>query len=210
MNIARTLVFLLAWPTVLIPGASGQATKTENVILVTADGLRWQEVFGGADAALMNKQAGGVADVPALKRAYWRESAEERRRTLMPFLWEVIVPRGRIYGDANTGEGARVTNGKNFSYPGYNEILSGFPDPRIDSNDKRPNPNVTVLEWLDTQPDLSGKVAAFGSWDVFPYIINRERSGLLVNAGWEPIRADDLTESEGLLNLLARETPHVW
>ena len=108
------------------------------------------------------------------------------------------------------GEGARVTNGKNFSYPGYNEILSGFADPRIDSNDKRPNPNVTVLEWLNTQPDFRGKVAAFGSWDVFPYILNRERSGLLVNAGWEPIQADDLTESEELLNLLGRETPHVW
>ena len=210
MNLPRTVVFLLAWLMVLAPGALGQATKTENVILVTADGLRWQEVFGGADAALMNKQAGGVADVPALKRAYWRETAEERRRALMPFLWEVIVPRGRIYGDANTGEGARVTNGKNFSYPGYNEILSGFADPRIDSNDKRPNPNVTVLEWLNTQPDFRGKVAAFGSWDVFPYILNRERSGLLVNAGWEPIRADDLTESEELLNLLGRETPHVW
>jgi hypothetical protein len=128
----------------------------------------------------------------------------------MPFLWEVMVPRGRIYGDANGGEGARVTNGKNFSYPGYNEILSGFADPRIDSNDKRPNPNVTVLEWLNAQPDFRGKVAAFGSWDVFVYILNRERSGLLVNAGWEPTQADDLSESEVLLNLLGRETPHVW
>ena len=44
---------------------------------------------------------------------------------------------------------ARVTNGHNFSYPGYNELLSGRADPRIDSNDKKPNPNVTVLEWLD-------------------------------------------------------------
>ncbi len=210
MNFPRTEVFLLAWMMVLAPGALAETTKTENVILVTADGLRWQEVFGGADAALMNKQDGGVADVPALKRAYWRETAEERRRAIMPFLWDVMVPRGRIYGDANGGEGARVTNGKNFSYPGYNEILSGFADPRIDSNDKRPNPNVTVLEWLNTQPGYRGEVAAFGSWDVFPYILNRERSGLLVNAAWEPIRADDLTESEALLNLLGRETPHAW
>ena len=26
------------------------ATKTQNVLLVTTDGMRWQEVFGGADA----------------------------------------------------------------------------------------------------------------------------------------------------------------
>jgi hypothetical protein len=38
-----------------------------------------------------------------------------------------------------------VTNGKKFSYPGYNEILTGSGDPRIDSNDKKPNRNVTVL-----------------------------------------------------------------
>src|SRR5918997_612317 len=112
MNLPRPVFFLLAWLMVPAPGVFGQATKTENVILVTADGLRWQEVFGGADAALMNKEAGGVADVPALKRAYWRETPEERRRALMPFLWEVMVPRGRIYGDASKGEGARVTNGK--------------------------------------------------------------------------------------------------
>src|SRR3954468_16335831 len=115
MNMLRSMVFLLAWSMVLAPGASGQAIKTENVILVTTDGLRWQEVFGGADAALMNKKDGGVADVPALKKAYWRETAEERRRAVLPFMWDVMVPRGRIYGDANGGEGARVTNGKNFS-----------------------------------------------------------------------------------------------
>ncbi|MFD1469815.1 hypothetical protein ACFQ48_16420 [Hymenobacter caeli] len=26
--------------------------RTENVVLVTLDGMRWQEVFGGADSAL--------------------------------------------------------------------------------------------------------------------------------------------------------------
>ena len=31
---------------------------------------------------------------------------------------------------------AYVTNGMFFSYPGYNETLCGFPDPRIHSNDK--------------------------------------------------------------------------
>lgn len=31
-----------------------QTGKTENVIIVTLDGMRWQEVFNGVDAALMN------------------------------------------------------------------------------------------------------------------------------------------------------------
>jgi hypothetical protein len=41
--------------------------------------------------------------------------------------------------------------------------LCGFPDPRIDSNDKVPNPNVTLFEWLHQKPAFKGKVAAFGS-----------------------------------------------
>src|SRR5262249_26310643 len=74
-------------------------------------------------------------------------------------------------------------NGLNFSYPGYSEIFCGFADQRIDSNDKNDNPNVTVLEWLNQKDTFKGRVAAFTSWDVFPYILNAKRSGLSVNAG---------------------------
>jgi hypothetical protein len=55
--------------------------------------------------------------------------------------------------------------------------LCGFADPRIASNDKIPNPNVTVLEWLHNKPEFRGKVAAFGAWDTFPAIFNAERPG---------------------------------
>jgi len=46
-------------------------------------------------------------------------------------------------------------------------------DERITSNDKIDNPNTTVLEFINQQPSYKGKVAAFASWDVFPYIIMR-------------------------------------
>jgi hypothetical protein len=36
-----------------------QKTRTQNVFLVLVDGLRWQEVFTGADSMLMNKADGG-------------------------------------------------------------------------------------------------------------------------------------------------------
>ena len=39
-----------------------------------------------------------------------------------------------------------------------------------------PNPNITVLEWLNTRPGFQGRVAAFGSWDVLPFILNTGRS----------------------------------
>ncbi|HEY2944558.1 MAG TPA: phosphoglyceromutase, partial [Vicinamibacteria bacterium] len=122
--------------------------RTANVVLVTTDGLRGQEVFGGAEERLLGKE-GGVEEPEALRRAFWRETPEARREALLPFLWGVVAREGQLYGNAARGSGARVTNGLNFSYPGYNELLTGAADPRIDSNDKRPNPNVTVLEWLN-------------------------------------------------------------
>jgi hypothetical protein len=128
----------------------------------------------------------------------------------MPFLWTTIAREGQIYGNADKRSRARVANGKNFSYPGYNELLTGSPDPRIDSNDKRLNPNVSVLEWLSRKPDYRGKVVAVGSWDLFPYILNVERSGLPVNAGWEPLAGASLTESQILLNRMIEDSPRLW
>jgi len=95
----------------------------------------------------------------------------------MPFLWTVVTRRGQLFGNDSAGSSARIANGKNFSYPGYNELFTGFPDPRIDRDDKFANPNVSVFEWLNRKDGFRGRVAAFGSWDVFPYILNRERHG---------------------------------
>ena len=36
-------------------GAFAQQHKTENVILVTFDGYRWQDLFTGADKRLINE-----------------------------------------------------------------------------------------------------------------------------------------------------------
>jgi hypothetical protein len=103
-----------------------------------------------------------------------------------------------------------VTNGRNFSYPGYNEILTGFADERIDSNAKKNNPNVTVLEWLQGRPGFAGRVAALCAWDVFPYIINAERSGIYVNAGWTPFDVGIDKARLGALNDAVRDSTHVW
>ena len=186
------------------------ARRTENVILVTYDGLRWQEVFTGAEEALLDKENGGVRDPEAIRKAFWRDTPEARREALLPFLWQVVAKEGQIFGNAAKGSSATLTNGRKFSYPGYNEILAGFGDPRIDSNRKNPNPNVTVLEWLDGKDAFRGRIAAFSEWDCMPFIVNEARSGLLVNGGIEPLRGDGLTDREKLLNEVLLETtwPH--
>ena len=181
-----------------------------NVVLVTLDGLRWQEVFGGAQEKLMEERAGGVKDLDALKKQYWRDTPEARREILMPFLWTVVAKQGQVFGDNTRGSRARLTNGLKFSYPGYHEILCGFPDARINSNDKVPNPNVTVLEWLNGRPGFSGKVAAFGTWDVFYSIVNAERSKIPMLAGWDPSRDEPLSDEQKAVNALIPDLPRIW
>ena len=189
---------------------AAEPRKTQNVVLVVSDGLRWQEVFRGAEAELLNKEHGGVADVAAVKRDFWRETPEERRAALMPFFWSVVVREGRIYGNRDRGSQATLTNGLKFSYPGYNEMLTGAADPRIDKNDFGPNPNVTVFEWLNGLSPFRGRVAAFGSWENYSAIFNRERAGITVQSGWEPLAHAKPTASEKLLDDLYRNTTRYW
>lgn len=127
----RTVDFLVVVLTSFSPalGRQNEAGKTENVIVVTLDGFRPQEMFGGADETLLDREGGGVRDVPALKERFWRDSPEERRKTLLPFLWETVAVKGQIFGDPSRGAPVTLTNGLKFSYPGYNEMFCGFGRP---------------------------------------------------------------------------------
>ena len=161
--------------------------KTRNVVLIVSDGLRWQEIFTGADPMLLNEKNGGIWDQEAdLRRAFWRDDVNERRRLLFPFIWGTIATHGQIFGNQLKGSVARVTNTFWFSYPGYNEMLTGRADPRVNSNEFGPNPNVTVFEWLNGLPDLHGQVAVFATWAAFKDIFNVDRSHLPMQVGWEP------------------------
>jgi hypothetical protein len=191
------------------------AHKTQNVIVVMMDGLRWQEVFGGADPELIKTLGPEALGSPKERAAnaekfYLRPNPEERRKVLMPFLWTVVAAQGQIFGNRDLGSESQVTNGLNFSYPGYNETLTGFADPRIDSNKNLPNPNVTVFEWLNAKPAFTGKVAAFGAWDTFNGIFNRERCRFLVDAGYDPLTSIPATPELAQLNALKAETVRIW
>jgi len=181
--------------------------KTRNVVLIVTDGLRWQEVFSGADASLLNSKDGGIWATPErLRKEYWNDDTAERRKMLFPFLWSVVAKQGQIFGNQGKGSNAHVTNGLAFSYPGYNEMLTGHPDSRIDKNEYGPNPNENVFEWLNRLPDLRGKVAVYGTWSTFHDIFNQQRSGLVMQAGWEPPSKAKSTPREELLNELYRTT----
>jgi len=167
-------------------GETEASPEARNVILVVSDGLRWQEIFRGADSLLVFGDPAAVGgDATGTQRRFWRATVAERREALMPFVWSTLAREGQLLGNRDLGSSVRVTNGLNFSYPGYNEMLTGYPDPRIDRNDVGPNPNVTVFEWLNRRKEFRGRVGAIGAWDTFADIFNRRRSGIKVHASRE-------------------------
>ncbi len=206
----RLRAVLALLPPLLGGGLVAQATtvRATSVVLVTLDGLRWQEMFGGAEALLLFDTA--TTPSADARARYWDATPEERRELLMPFFWQVVAREGQVFGNRLGGGGIRVSNGLKFSYPGYQELLAGYPDRTITSNDKRANLNVTVLEWLQTRPGLAGRVAAFGTWDVFPYILDEPRSHIPVNAGWDTLELPRPTPGQALLNVLMTTLPREW
>ncbi len=182
-----------------------KAQKVENIIIITTDGLRWQEVFGGLDSSILNNPK-YTENAKELTSKYTADSNEESRQKLLPFLWTKIAKEGIIIGNRNLGSKANIKNKYGFSYPGYNEILTGYADDSINSNDKVYNPNVSVLEYLNNTPKFKGKVAAFTTWDVFPFIINDKRSQIPVNSGKMPQKGS-LNETQTLLENIQQLVP---
>ena len=196
--LVRALLLLASALLGVAQAQSAAPLKTRNVVLIVSDGLRWQEIFTGADRTLLNEKYGGIWDKAAdLKREFWRADPNERRKALFPFLWTTVATRGQIYGNQTKGSIARVTNGLAFSYPGYNEMTTGHPDARINSNEFGPNPNISVFEWLNGLPDLHGRVAVYATWNTFKDIFNVARSKLPLVVGWDPPYQGELTPRSG-------------
>jgi hypothetical protein len=166
----------------LVVTGNAQSHRTENVVIITLDGLRWQEVFQGIDSAIIvNKKF--TSDSVQVVKKFSDINATVRREKLFPFLWNTVAKQGQLYGNRTIGSNVNNANRYWFSYPGYNEIFTGYPDTAVNSNDKIENKNENVLEFINKQNGYKGKVAAFATWDVFPYILNKWRSGIYVNAG---------------------------
>ncbi len=190
------------------PAASAAAAeRTRTVVLIVTDGLRWQEVFTGADPTLLNENDGGSwVSEEDLRKRYWSDDVARRRQLLFPFLWGTVAKNGQMFGNQMLGSIAQVTNGKAFSYPGYNEMTTGYPNDAIDSNEFGPNPNPSVFEWLNNQREFHGHVAVYATWSAFDRIFNKERSHLLMQTGWTLRKKAHETPRDALLRELYATT----
>lgn len=188
-------------------------TSDDRVVLITLDGARTEEVFGGLDLQVLKstlKEGAALENDPTYKR-FWASDPQERRRKLMPFFWGTLMSEhGSIAGNQALGSSVRLTNRHWFSYPGYSEILVGQAhDDEIKSNDPLRNPFPTVLEGLREKLNLPReRVATFASWGIFNQIAEHTEGVTLVNAGPEESLPGE--GADRALALLERETVPPW
>jgi hypothetical protein len=165
------------------PAGDTLAHKTRNLIIVTLDGYRWQEIFQGADSALLLDGKYTSESASVLKDHFWAPTTGQRRARLMHFCWNYLASHGKWFGNRTLSNKVNVRNPYWISYPGYNEIYTGYPDPAISSNHYGENPNKNVLEFINDQKAFKGEVACFTLWNWFTDELNVKRSGLNVVAG---------------------------
>ncbi|MFV0224911.1 alkaline phosphatase family protein [Empedobacter falsenii] len=181
-----------------------------KVIVITMDGVRWKEVFRGADKYLINRP-NFTSSMNYHKEKYFVEDSLQRRKLLMPFTWNYIAKKGVILGNRDEKNHVNLTNKPLWSYPGYNEIITGKPDDiNIINNDDILNPNVSIFEYVNNIPTYNQKVMVVGSWKMFPYIFNQNRSKLLINSGYQHSFNPKPTGKELYLNKLQDLTPKLW
>lgn len=190
-------------------GASAQF-RTRNVILVTLDGARHQEIFAGLDRELYPKIYRNGTDRETFRK-FDAPDAKQRREKLMPFFWETLVrSRGSIAGNLARASKVETTNNLLFSYPGYSEIVTGRArDDVIRSNDRVQNKFPSFLQFLQRKMNLDRNgVAVFGSWNVFNEIVTTDPNAFVVNAGYENSESSDPQIRS--FNELQNEAPTPW
>ncbi len=165
----------------------GLGKSSPNLIVITTDGLRWQEVFNGMDFALANNRKFNHGDSAYLFNKYGSISVTERQTKLLPFITQTMGTKGLLFGNRFKENKVDVANPHWFSYPGYNEIFTGYPDSAINSNNYPPNPHENILAFLQKQKAYQNKVIAFGAWDAYNRILNEAASGFPVINGFESL-----------------------
>ena len=202
----RIIVILLSLMPVLM---FAKGDKDTRLVVITIDGLRWQEVFSGAEENLVSdpKQ---VRDTELYRKTYWRSTPEERREVLMPFTWNTIAKKGILIGNRNKNSMMQVANKTNISYPGYCEMMTGMVDEAITGNDPVNNTHRNVLEAANEDPRYKGSVVMYGSWKSTRFAIHNEPAGIPACVSYEPNVAKKQTPRLQLAQRMLEGMPHFW
>jgi len=82
----------------LLLGLCKAQDADQNIVLITLDGLRWEELFKGANDSLIT-HPDFVKDTTALLAQFHDSDPIKAREKLMPWFWSTLAEQGRIYGN---------------------------------------------------------------------------------------------------------------
>jgi hypothetical protein len=196
----------------LIPAAVAAELRTESVVLVTLDGVRIQEIFGGMDEVIAAHAAEDEnSDIGLARERYWRETTVERRKALLPFFWGTLVPQGVVLGNPARDNRMLVRNAIKWSSPGYSEIMTGAPQVEIVDNTLVRHPHRTIAEFVLTKLHLDRtQVAQFGSWDGFKMAAASKDDVFVMNGAYEGLPPDISTPEMDRLVALRADVQGLW
>lgn len=177
----KKILFASLFPVLLASHTYSQSRQTQNLIVIVLDGMRWQEVFNGADSALINNPS-FTKSKNKVQKKYWDNDFRVRREKLFPFLWKTVAANGQILGNRYLQNNVNVTNPYQYTYPGFSEMLTGHVDPAIKTNSLVVSKSENVLEFINKQKGFEGKVALFATSDLFPYLMDKKNSKVYINA----------------------------
>ena len=192
--------------------ANSAERRTENVILVTLDGVRTEEIFGGLQDEVAAHSAEQVySEIEYGRERYGAASAAERRRLLMPFFWGELVPTGMLFGNAENGSRVLVENSVKWSSAGYAEMLTGRPQPEIEDNSFVRYPQTTVLEFVARSLELDkSQVAQIGSWSGYPFLAASVADAFVMSGGYDDFPAAFSSPKLDELAALRRDVMELW
>ena len=209
----KYILFLLAVLVIARTTANAQTTsntqtrKTENLIVIGWDGVRWQEIYTGVDSAIMTNHT-YTRNSSEMRAKYWAEDVTTRREKLLPFFWGTLVEKGQLYGNRTLGSKVDVANRWHVTLPGFTETLIGFADSAVDGNHSVPEKDANVLEFINNQAAYKGKVAVFATSKLYDNILNVKRSGLIINCDSEEVAKPGTAFQ--LLNEEQRLSPQIF
>jgi hypothetical protein len=208
MKYKKSIFFFVAVIAMGISASQAQQRKTENLLIIGWDGVRWQEIYTGVDSAIMNDRSFTKRGA-AMRKQFWDNDAGIRRKKLLPFFWEVLSQQGQLYGNRNLGSRVDVSNRYHVTLPGFTETLIGFADSTVNGiSPSVPEKNTNVLEFVNNQPAYKGKVAVFATSKLYDNILNVKRSGLMINCDSEEVALPG--QEFRLLNEEQRLSPQIF
>ena len=192
------------------PVLAGQLTR--NLVLVTLDGVRTEEIFAGVDEVIASHAVTQpYSDIAEVRGRFAGATPQARREALMPVLWGKLISQGVIFGNRDLGSPMRVQNPYCISAPGYTEMLTGAPRADVTTNDIRRYAHPTALEMVARKLQLPlGAVAQIGSWDGFASAAASRDHIILTTGAFDTLPARFSTPEADTLAGLRRDVLGLW